>query len=151
MIHLAANDREKASDLVRKGLLWFGIVGLVTCGALIIAAPWVIRLLLGPAYLPAIGVMRVASLIVPFVAVNSVLGTQWMLPFGMDREFNRIVVCAGILNVLLAVILSPRFGPLGTAWSVVAAQGFVSTSMYIGLLRSRRDTPAPAPETTTAE
>lgn len=142
MIHLAANDREKASDAIRKGLIFFGIVGVLAGGALIVAAPWVIRLFLGASYRPAIGVLRVASLVIPAAAVSNILGLQWMLPFGMDRAFNRIVVSAGILNVVLAVVLSPRFGPMGTAWSVVAAQGFVSTSMYIVLLRSRRETPA---------
>jgi len=140
MIHLAANDREKATDAIRKGLLFFAILGVLTCGALIVAAPWVIRLLLGASYRPAVGVLRVASLVIPAVAVSNILGLQWMLPFGMDRAFNRIVVSAGILNVVLAVVLSPRFGPMGTAWSVVASQGFVSTSMYVVLLRSRRDT-----------
>jgi len=77
---------------------------------------------------------------------------QWMLPFGMDRAFNRIVVSAGVLNVILAVVLSPRFGPIGTAWSVVAAQGFVAVSMYIALLRSQRPAPAAqTPETAAAE
>ena len=150
MIHLAANDREKASDAIRKGLVFFGIVGLVTGGALILAAPLVIRLLLGPSYRPAIGVLRVASLVIPAAAVSNILGLQWMLPFGMDRAFNRIVVCAGILNVILAVVLSPRFGPVGTAWSVVAAQAFVSTAMYLTLLRSRRVSPAQTPENSAA-
>ncbi len=60
MIHLATHDRKKATDAVQKGLIFFGIVGLATGGALILAAPWVIRILLGRSYGPAIGVLRVA-------------------------------------------------------------------------------------------
>jgi PST family polysaccharide transporter len=150
MIHLAAHDREKASKAIWKGLILFGLIGVVTSAALIAAAPWVIRLVLGRSYLPAIGVLRVASLIVPLVAVSNILGFQWMLPFGMDRAFNRIVVCAGVLNVVLAVVLSWRFGPVGTAWSAVTCQTVVSTSMLIALLRSRRESAARAPETPAA-
>jgi PST family polysaccharide transporter len=62
-----------------------------------------------------------------------------MLPFGMDRAFNRIVVSAGLMNVVLAVLLSRSFGPVGTALSVVTSQTFVSTCMFIALLRSRRN------------
>jgi PST family polysaccharide transporter len=138
MSHLAANDREKATDAIRIGLVFFGIVGLLTGGILIATAPWVIRILLGPSYKPAVGVMRVASLIVPFVAVSNILGMQWMLPFGMDKAFNRIVVTAGILNVALAFALAPRFGPAGTAWSVVAAQGFVTLAMTVLLFRTKK-------------
>jgi PST family polysaccharide transporter len=151
MIHLAAHNREKASDAIWKGLIFFGIVGVITCGALIAVAPWVIRIVLGRSYLPAIGIMRVASLIIPFVAVSNILGLQWMLPFGMDRAFNRIVVSAGVLNIFLAVFLSRTFGPIGTASSVVASQAFVSMCMFIALLRSRRDPPAQTPETIAAK
>jgi O-antigen/teichoic acid export membrane protein len=65
-----------------------------------------------------------------------------MLPFGMDRAFNRITLFAGVINIAMVVILAPRFGPTGAAWSAVAAQGFVALSMYIALLRSVRVAPA---------
>jgi PST family polysaccharide transporter len=143
MSHLAARDRERATNAVKLSLIVFGCMGLIIGGVLIAAAPLVVRLLLGPSYKPAIGVLRIASLSVPFVAVSNILGMQWMLPFGMDRAFNRIVVCAGILNVVLAVSLAPHFGPLGTAWSVVTSQAFVAMAMWISLLRSGRQERAP--------
>jgi len=137
MSHLAASDKSKAEGALRLGLAVFGIVGLATGAALIATAPWVIRILLGPSYKPAVGVLRVSSLIVPLVSVSNILGMQWMLAFGMDRAFNRISLCAGILNVFLAVFLSYRFGPVGTAWSVVLVQSFVTLSMTVLFLRSR--------------
>jgi PST family polysaccharide transporter len=139
MSHLAVNNREKATDAIQKALIFFGIMGLIAGGALIAFAPWIIRLVLGRAYGPAIPVMRIASVVIPVCAVSNILGIQWMLPFGMDRAFNRIVVTAGLMNVVLAVILSKNFGPVGTALSVVTSQTFVSTCMFITLLRSRRD------------
>lgn len=139
MSHLAVNDREKATDAIQKALIFFGIMGLIAGGALIALAPWIIRLVLGRAYGPAIPVMRIASVVIPVCAVSNILGIQWMLPFGMDRAFNRIVVSAGLMNVVLAVVLSRRFGPVGTAFSVVTSQTFVSTCMVIALLRSRRN------------
>ena len=65
MSHLAANDREKATDAIQKALIFFGIMGLIAGGALIALAPWIIRLVLGPAYGPAIPVMRIASVVIP--------------------------------------------------------------------------------------
>ena len=138
MSHLAANNQAKATDAIRIGLIFFGIVGLITGGALIATAPWVIRILLGSSYRPAVGVMRVASLTVPVVAMSNILGMQWMLPFGMDKAFNRISLGAGVLNVVTAVFLASRFGPVGTAWAVVVAQSFVTGSMCVLYFRSRR-------------
>ena len=136
MSHLAASNRERATSAIRMGFLVFGLSGLVTCGLLIATAPWVIRILLGPSYRPAIGVLRVASLIVPFVAVSNILGMQWMLPFGMDRIYNRIQIGAGILNFALALILAPRFGAIGTAWCAVAALGTVEHCQSFLFFRS---------------
>jgi PST family polysaccharide transporter len=138
MSHLAASNREKAKGALRMGLIVFGIAGLITGALLIAAAPLVVRILLGKSYLPAIPVMRVASLIVPFVAITNILGMQWMLAFGMDKEFNRISLCGGALNVVLAVFLSSQFGPVGTAWSVVVVQAFVTASMFTLYLRSKK-------------
>ncbi len=139
MSHLAVNNREKATEAIQKALIFFGIMGLIAGGALIAFAPWIIRLVLGRAYGPAIPVMRIASVVIPVCAVSNILGIQWMLPFGMDRAFNRIVVSAGLMNVVLAIFLSRSFGPVGTALSVVTSQTFVSTCMFIALLRSRRN------------
>ena len=61
----------------------FFALGLVVCAALLVTAPWAVRILLGKDYLPAIGVLRVAALVIPAVAVSNILGMQWMLPFGI--------------------------------------------------------------------
>jgi PST family polysaccharide transporter len=94
-----------------------------------------VRILLGSQYLPAIGVFRVLTLILPLIALSSILGVQWMLPFGMDRMFNRIVLGAAVLNVSLAIYVAPHFGAMGMAWSVVAAETFVTAGMWIALYR----------------
>lgn len=114
------------------GLLVFGGFGLIAGLGCALFAPLAIRLL-GRNYGEAVPVFRVLSLVIPLVAVSNVLGTQWMLPFGLDRLFNRIILGAGLLNVTLAVFLAPRYGALGMAWSVAIAEGFVTAAMWIAL------------------
>lgn len=138
MSHLAATNRGRAASAIKYSLVLFGSIGLILGIVLIAAAPLIVRLLLGPSYKPAIGIMRVASISMPFGAISNILGIQWMLPFGMDREFNRIAISAGILNVILAVSLSAWFGAMGTAWAVVVSQAFITTSMGTLLVRSER-------------
>ncbi len=148
MSHLAMRDRRGAAQAARMSLFAFVVGGFAMGGAVFAAAPLIVRILFGPSYTPAIPLLRVSSLIVPMVAVSNILGMQWMLPLGMDRMFNRIVVSAGILNVILAVSLSWRFGAMGTACSVVVSQSFVTAGMWISLARSGRgfwsDTPEDA-------
>jgi PST family polysaccharide transporter len=154
MSHLAVSSRQRAEAMARLSLLGFGGFGVVACAVSAFLAPWIVRILLGPKYLAAIGVFRVLTLILPLIAVSSILGVQWMLPFGMDRMFNRIVLGAGVLNVSLAIYVAPHFGAMGMAWSVVVAEAFVTVAMWIALHRhGHRFWTASAPDApgTTAE
>lgn len=138
MSHLAVRDRGSAAQAARRTLAVFIVGGLAMAGAVFAAAPLIVRVLFGRSYGPAVPLLRVSTLIVPMVAVSNILGMQWMLPLGMDRMFNRVVVSAGILNVILASALSYRFGPMGTACAVVFSQAFVMTGMWLSLARSKR-------------
>jgi len=59
------------------------------------------------------------------VAVNTVLGIYWALPFGRDRSFLASIIAAGVSNVVLAAVLVPRFGALGMAAASITAEVIV--------------------------
>jgi PST family polysaccharide transporter len=136
--HLVATDQKRAARIARVGLLAIGGLGLAL-GLLVMAfAPIAVRILLGARYEAAIPVLRVLALLIPLTALSNVIGVQWMLPLGMDRAFNNVIVSAGILNVILAVFLAPRAGAVGMAISVVGAEAFVAIAMWWVLKRSGR-------------
>lgn len=129
MSHLAANDRERAARVVRGSLVLLSGLGLFLAGAVAVAAPLLVRVLLGPGYEPVVPVLRVLAVMLPVVAVGTVLGIQWALPLGRDRMFYRLVIGAGVLNLAAAAWLAPRYGAMGMAVSVVLAQVFVSAGL----------------------
>lgn len=135
--HLIQNARAQAARLARISLAVMGVGG-VTMGALIfLFAPLLIRIILGHAYAPAVPVLRILALLPPLIALNSVFGIQWMLPLGLDRAFNTIILLAGLINLGLAIALAPGLKDIGMAWAVVATELFVSVAMYV-LLRLHR-------------
>jgi PST family polysaccharide transporter len=115
------------------GVLGFGLVMGITAYA---AAEPLVGLLLGPGYEASIPVLRILALLPPAVALGTVLGIHWALPRGLDRPFYRLVLVGGALNILMAVILAPRFGAMGMAVSVVSADGVVSLGL-LALYRIR--------------
>jgi PST family polysaccharide transporter len=60
---------------------------------------------------------------------------QWMLPLGMDYAFNAIILAAGGVNVVLAIVLAPRYAHLGMAAAVAISEILVTTMMYLWLRR----------------
>ena len=110
-------------------------------GALLaLAAPTVVALLLGPGYEDAVPVLRVLALLVPIIAVGTVLGLFWALPFGRDRVLLLVTATAGLVNVALVVVLVPRMAALGMAAlgmasAVVTAELLVAVTL--GVLYAR--------------
>jgi len=133
--HLAVHDPREGSRLFRVNALLVGIGGLLLGAGVFVSAPILIRLVLGPALLPAVPVLRLLSILPPLIGMNTVLMTQWMAPLGMDSILNRIICVAGVLNVCLAVALAPRFQQMGMAAAVVCAELFVALAGTLALAR----------------
>jgi PST family polysaccharide transporter len=94
-----------------------------------------VRVVLGPGFQSAVPVLRLLVWLVPAIALSNALGIQWMLPLGLDRTFNRIILGAGIMNILLAVFLAPLYAQMGMAWAVLASEIFVTAGIYVALHR----------------
>lgn len=133
MNYLMARDIKRAASVAYVSLMLMGGIGIILGGIVMAGAPFIISILLGPGYEPSTAVLRVLAIILPLVALSNVFGIQWMLPLGLDRHFNTIILIAGLINIGLAIFLAPRYGPLGMAWAVVSSEAFVTLSQFITL------------------
>ncbi len=132
--HLVQSAKARAARLARISFIVMSAGGVLMGAAIALLAPLMVRLILGHSYAPAIPVLRILALLPPLIALSNVFGIQWMLPLGMDRTFNAIILTAGVINIVLAIALAPAYRALGMAWSVVGAETFVTVGIY-GLLR----------------
>lgn len=134
--HLIHSAREQAIRLARTSLIVMGLSGCLMGALILTFAPILVRIILGHAYAPAVPVLRILSLLPPLISISSVLGIQWMLPMGLDRAFNTIILFAGLVNLGLALTLAPSLKASGMAWAVIASELFVTGAMFF-LLRWR--------------
>jgi polysaccharide transporter, PST family len=70
------------------------------------------------------------------IAISSVLGIQTMLAFGLDRQFSRILLSSGILNVAVAILLIHPYGAQGAGATVLLTESVVAVSMFAVLWRN---------------
>jgi PST family polysaccharide transporter len=133
--HLVGHSPDQAKALAGLSILLMALVGVGFGVALGIAAPWLIGLLFGPQYGPAVAVMRVMALVVPMIVLNAALVSQWLVPHGLDRPLNVVILSATALNLALALTLAPRFGALGMAWVTVAVEGYILLGLCLVLHR----------------
>lgn len=133
--HRVANDPSHAGQMVRRSLLPIAGIGVAMGGTLALSAPLLVKLALGPGYEPVVQVLRILAFLPPLIALGTVLGLHWALPLGLNREYNHLVLAAGATNVLLAVLLVPRFGAMGMALSAVLAEALVECGLVVLFLR----------------
>jgi PST family polysaccharide transporter len=132
-IKLAAESREKTVAWAGRLLAAMGGMGLLLSLVVLLGAPLISEVMLGPAFAPSIPVIRLMAPIIFFVALSNVLGVQVMVPLRKDRAFTLVIFAAGLLNIALASVLAPTFGALGMAAAVVASELFVTVAMFIYL------------------
>jgi PST family polysaccharide transporter len=134
--YLQAADPSAADRMIRRALAGAGVIGGIMGGTALLGAPLLVRVLLGPGYEAAIPVVRLLSALPLLIAVNTVLGLCWALPFGRERAFLRAIMMAGVTNVLLALLLVPRWQAAGMAGAAATAE--VVVLAFLGTLYWRR-------------
>ncbi len=127
--YLSVADPPAARRLIGRCLLAVGGLGAVFSVVALLGATRLIAVLLGPGYEAAVPPMRTLAALPLLVAVNTVLGLYWAIPFGHERTFVLIVLAGGAANVVLALLLVPLLGALGMAAAVVAAEAIVTVSL----------------------
>jgi PST family polysaccharide transporter len=137
--YLIHNARDKAHRLARMGVIFVGTGGVLLAVFIYLSAPWLIRIIAGPEFLPAIPILRILALMPALIAFGQAYGTQWMLPLGMDRAFNSVMLLAAVLDITLALILAPRYADVGMAWVAVATEAVIAIGFYLVLRFHRLD------------
>lgn len=86
-------------------------------GALL--APLVIPLLLGAKFVPSVKIFQILLLAAPGITLAKSMTPQWV-GRGLFGFMSWVTVGLGALNLGANLILVPRFGAIGAAWSLVA-------------------------------
>ena len=134
--HLVGASPDEARQLAALTLFLQGATGILLGLTIGLFAPWLVDLMFGDEFTAATPVLRVMAAIIPLMVLNGALVTQWMIPHGLDRLLNTVVIASTALNLALALILAPRFGALGMAWVTVGAETFILTGLVWSLRHS---------------
>lgn len=137
---LAQGERQRARFVAGRSLLYLTGLGLLAAAALALLAPWIVGLVLGDGYGAAVPVLRVLALLIPLIAASNVLGIQWAIPLGFDKQFTRVILLAGPLNLAMLAVLVPLLQALGAAVAVVVTEAFVVAGLA-WMLAGRHELP----------
>lgn len=99
-------------------MAWLGLAVAVVVS---FAAPWLVDRLYGSAYADAAHVLQVQTWAGITVAMSYVHG-KWLLAEGLLRIGLMYTAVGCLVNLSLNLLLIPRFGAVGAAWSTLVTQ-----------------------------
>jgi PST family polysaccharide transporter len=134
--HLALKFKNSFEDgiaIVKKLVLYAGSFSFLFCLLILIFAGEIIHLLLGYQYEESIIVLRIISFLPFLILLSNIYGIQTMLNIGYKKEFTIFITLAAVINLIISLIIVPIYFEIGTAFSVVITEFFVTSSMIIFL------------------
>ncbi len=132
---LAKESRGAALKFIYRSLKWLGGLTLLPSVGLVAFAGPIAAVCFGREAAGSAPVIRWIAFLPFLIAISSVLGVQTMVAFGLDRQFSRILLAAGMLNLVLALPLVFLFGAVGAGASVLVTETFVTATMWVVLSR----------------
>jgi len=101
MSKLAAQSPSKALQFLRRQLLWTAAPFLGITLGMLFFGPLAVRILSGPAYQESGVLLQIMSM-TPFIhAVSMCFGTYYMLAFGYEKAWSKIIIGMMLLNFLV--------------------------------------------------
>lgn len=131
---LIAQSRDLALRVIRKILTWMASATFLASTALLVLAHPIATLCFGAtAALGCTPVVRWIAFVPFLVGISNVLGIQTMLPFKLDRQFSRILLASGAINLAFGIPMIHYLGARGAAASVLITEAFVTLTMMFVL------------------
>lgn len=136
---LAQEDPSAAFRVIVSVLIAQSILAICISFTIYFTADFVVEILLGNKFSEASSILRLLSPVPLLVGINNVLGTQILLPFGRQKTFSAIIIICGAFNVVSLLLLCPRMGALGAAYSIIITETLVTVAMAIFAFRIAND------------
>ncbi len=131
MSHMAFNSRENAVVFLRKYGFLLGLPFLAASLVLCAGASPIIRILFGAKYVSAIPLLRILAFSPFLLAVQHTYSTFYMLAFGYEKEWSRVILQTTVLNfVILIPLIYLIWPPLAVSITGITLDAFVAVATY---------------------
>lgn len=110
------------------------VIMLAMAGSCYLLAPWLIPLVAGEQFTPSVNLFRLLLPVQLCMGFAVFMTNQW-IGRGFFALTTVITLLTGLGNILLNLLLIPRFGAVGAVWSLLASFVGISLCMQIWCVR----------------
>ncbi|HEY3936885.1 MAG TPA: flippase [Bryobacteraceae bacterium] len=145
MSHMAVASREDAVTFLRKYGFVMAAPFLLASAVLFFGAAPIIHLVYSAKYQPAVPLLRIMALAPFLLAVQHVYSTFYMLAFGYEKEWSRVILQTAVLNfVILIPLIYLIWPPQAVSITNIVLDLFVAAVTYLFFRRHTATIPQAA-------
>ena len=138
--HLTSADSvnpEKAKQIAKSFLYILIAIGFLFFLTVYFFTESIISLILGENFLFAKNTLKIFAIVLPLTAISHVLGRQWLMVSGNEKDYARILLISSIIGVLSIIITIRDFGIIAIPLSLIIYES-LSIIMIINFIRKTR-------------
>ena len=130
--HMAATSRQDAVAFLRKYSLLLASPFLAVSLVLLAFAPLIIKILYSPKYAPSVLLLQIQAMSPFLLAFQHNYSTFFMLAFGFDKAFSRLVLQMTVLNFLILIpCIYLMWPPLAVSITGLILDTFMAVMTYL--------------------
>lgn len=123
-------SKDNTLALLKKILILAGSPMFIVSLLLFIFAKDIVLFVFGLETANSVILIKILAVIPFLAALDTVFGTLTMLVFNRNKSYSRIIIFAGIINIIVALILIPIYKHIGAAISVLVAEIFITINLF---------------------
>lgn len=135
--YLIFHNQTKAIIVIRSTIIIMSIIGLSLGIIAYFTSDFLVSTILGPDFIPAVPTLKVLAPLPLFMILSNLFAVQWLLPQGIEKPVVKIILAIFSLNIILALILVPKFHQLGMGITVVSGEFFLVISLWIYMVKNK--------------
>lgn len=134
-MYFKQQNYEACNELICRGTQILLLLAIPCTIGLALTSEYIVPLLFGDAFLPAVGTLRILSVLVLIFSISYFLGHIILTATGRERMILRATITGAVINALVNFLLIPAFKQDGAAIASVLSEAAV---MVVLLWHSRK-------------
>lgn len=119
---IASGRMGEARGLVHTTMWFMEAVAMGLAFGIAAVATEFVPVFFGQGYGECMSLMCVLCVIIPLICATNVIGVQYLVPSGRDRQYTASVLAGAAVNIAINLTLIPTFGAMAAAWATVTAE-----------------------------
>lgn len=133
--YLVHHDLIEAKKFFRKCFYIIAPLSILSALAAYIISPLAVNILFGEGYTQTAELFRILAINIPLISISSLFGLQWLVPNGLQRQFNYAIGLSAIINIASVILVVPIHGATGMAWTIVACELVIMMVIIFNVFR----------------